>query len=76
MMNTRHYADDDYVPVEVAAEIGYFSTSYMNKMRITGEGPAFIKIGKSIRYRVGDVRAWLESKRVTSTAEYPRKGAA
>ena len=76
MTNVRHYADNEFVPVGIAAEIAFFSVSAMNKLRFTGEGPAFCKVGKSVRYKVGDVRAWLESKRVTSTASYPRKGAA
>jgi predicted DNA-binding transcriptional regulator AlpA len=76
MTKARHYADDDFVPSGIAAEIAHASASLMKKLRRAGEGPAYFKIGRSVRYRVGDVRTWLESKRVTTRADYHRKGAA
>jgi predicted DNA-binding transcriptional regulator AlpA len=38
--------------------------STLEKDRALGSGPPFIKIGRSIRYRPSDVRAWLNSFRV------------
>ena len=76
MTNVRYFADDEFVPVGIAAEIAYLSVSVMNKLRWNGGGPAYFKIGRSVRYRVGDVRVWLESKRVTSVADYKQEGAA
>jgi helix-turn-helix protein len=75
MTKARHHADDDFVTVGIAAEIAHASTRVLNRMRWAGEGPAYFKIGRSVRYRVGDVRVWLESKRVTSTADYQQNGA-
>ncbi len=37
----------------------------------TGTGPAYYKLGNSIRYRVSDVEAWLESRRVESGQPVP-----
>lgn len=40
------------------------------KARLTGDGPPYLKIGHLVRYRRGDVRAWLESqRRFQSTSE-------
>jgi hypothetical protein len=32
----------------------------LQKDRLIGEGPPFIKVGRLVRYRPSDVRAWLE----------------
>jgi hypothetical protein len=32
--------------------------------RNRGQGPAFVKAGDLLRYRVEDVKAWVESRRV------------
>jgi hypothetical protein len=76
MTKARHYADDDFVPVGIAAEIAHASASLMKKLRRAGEGPAYFKIGSRVWYQVGDVRAWLKSRRVSSMADYQQDGAA
>lgn len=43
--------------------------STARKQRVTGSGPKFLKIGRSVRYRKGDVLDWLESRTVSSTSE-------
>jgi predicted DNA-binding transcriptional regulator AlpA len=43
--------------------------STARKQRVTGSGPKFIKLGRSVRYRKGDVLDWLESRTVRSTSE-------
>jgi len=39
------------------------SRSYLRKGRCEGYGPPYIRIGKSIRYKVSDLDAWLELHR-------------
>ena len=39
------------------------------RMRSTGTGPRFIKLGGRVAYRRSDVEAWLAEQTVTSTAE-------
>ena len=48
---------------EVAALAGV-STSWLQKLRMLGNGPKFHKLGKAVRYSDTDVHAWLESLRV------------
>ena len=36
--------------------------------RCRGGGPPFIRVGRLIRYSPDDVRAWIESRRMTSTS--------
>lgn len=37
--------------------------------RTRGGGPAFIRVGRLVRYRDEDVSRWLESRRMHSTSE-------
>lgn len=41
----------------------------LERFRLTGEGPAFLKLGGSVRYRQTDLEAWLESRLTHSTSE-------
>lgn len=60
---------------EVADWLGV-SLQWLEIGRVKGWGPVFLKLGpKRIRYRRGDVIAWLASRRHASTAEY-EQGAA
>ncbi len=40
----------------------------LDRFRVTGEGPAFCKLGGAVRYRQQDLDAWLESRLVASTS--------
>lgn len=33
-----------------------------------GDGPALVRIGRLVRYRAGDVRAWIDAMRVTPSS--------
>lgn len=43
----------------------------LERLRLTGNGPRFAKLGKSVRYRRADLDAWLASKLIRSTSEEP-----
>tara|TARA_B100000965_G_scaffold381828_2_gene379640 strand:+ start:4709 stop:4924 length:216 start_codon:yes stop_codon:yes gene_type:complete len=45
------------------------SKSTFEKYRLTGEGPAYIKIGRIVVYDRDDLDAWLASHRRLSTSE-------
>jgi predicted DNA-binding transcriptional regulator AlpA len=47
----------------------------LQRWRMTGEGPAFSRIGKKmIRYLVDDVESFFSSQKRHSTCEYPIRG--
>ncbi len=52
---------------EAAASLG-LSASYLNKMRVTGCGPVFLKLSRAVRYRQADLDAWTSSRRHSSTS--------
>lgn len=54
-----------------ASEIIGMKVSTLRYWRITGEGPAFIKVGgRCVRYKLCDINEWIESRRYRSTAEF------
>ena len=46
------------------ANLSGFSTSYFEKGRVLGYGPAWIKLGGAVRYRLEDYEAWLIKGRI------------
>lgn len=46
------------------------AVSTLNKWRCHGGGPEFLKLGRSVRYLQSDLDAFLEARRVASTAGY------
>jgi hypothetical protein len=45
--------------------------STLTKMRVAGTGPAFVRYGnKSVRYRIADLEAWLETRVCKTTADH------
>jgi transposase-like protein len=55
--------------VEEAANILGISTTLLNKWRVTGKGPAFIKLGRRVVYTQPDLLAFIEARRCLNTAE-------
>ncbi len=51
---------------EAANYIG-MSESWLRQSRMKGTGPIFIKIGRSVRYRLIDLDIWLEGRVRTNT---------
>ena len=44
----------------------------LERFRITGDGPAYLKLGGAVRYRRCDLDAWLATRLTRSTSEAPR----
>jgi excisionase family DNA binding protein len=41
----------------------------LERLRTSGGGPKFVRMGRSVRYRLSDVEAWIASRVVGSTSE-------
>jgi excisionase family DNA binding protein len=55
--------------VKQAAEYIGIAKSTLDKMRVAGGGPRFIKIGKRVLYDKADLDAWIEAQKRRSTAD-------
>ena len=54
---------------DAAKHLG-LSASTLNKWRVDGRGPRFVKLGRSVCYRPVDLDAWLAEQVRSSTSEY------
>jgi hypothetical protein len=61
--------EDELIDTAALAKIRGESVSKLTKERLEGGGPVYVKLGRTVRYRLGDVRTWLQSQRVRSTSE-------
>jgi predicted DNA-binding transcriptional regulator AlpA len=52
-----------------AAEILCLSERTLERFRVSGTGPKFVCLGRSIRYRPTDIEAYIASRVVSSTSE-------
>lgn len=55
-----------------AAELLQLSVRTLERYRLSGLGPHFVKAGHSVRYREADLEAWVASRVVGSTSEGDR----
>jgi predicted DNA-binding transcriptional regulator AlpA len=67
---------DELMSQRAVAEWLGVSGQWLSVGRHRGFGPPFVRLTpRMVRYRRGDVRAWLESRRYSSTAEYKKRPA-
>jgi predicted DNA-binding transcriptional regulator AlpA len=55
-----------------AADLLCLSERTLERWRVSGDGPSFIKLGRRVAYRECDLIEWVESRRRTSTSEAAR----
>ena len=58
-----------YLRTKSAADYCGSAESTFEKLRVTGDGPPFIKIGRTVVYDLDDLDHWLSSKKRTSTSD-------
>lgn len=54
--------------VQQASEYLGLAVSTLNKWRCHGGGPAFIKMGRAVRYRIEDLESYVLNSRLLSTS--------
>lgn len=68
--------DHDLLTTSEAARFLRLSAQTMERLRVTGDGPAFIKLGPGrgarVVYRRSDLDAWLHAQRRDSTSDTGR----
>lgn len=57
---------------QAAKRLG-LSVSTLAKMRLSGDGPAYSKLGRRVVYSPQDLEAWITANRFQSTSEYAAK---
>lgn len=69
MSEHKMQANSDLLATAAAAPYIKHAESTMNRWRVEGSGPPFIKLGRKVFYRKADLDAWLERHVVSSTSE-------
>jgi hypothetical protein len=59
----------DTLDVEAAAKYSNLSKSSLNKLRVYGGGPLYIKVGARVVYDRLDLDTWLTGKKVANTSQ-------
>jgi hypothetical protein len=52
-----------------AARLLNVSKNFLDRMRMDGRGPPFLKFGRMIRYEIAALRAWAKAQERLSTAQ-------
>lgn len=62
---------DQLLTNDQTAELLSLSPRTLEKMRVSGDGPPFIKLGRlrAVRYRESDLQAWIEGRVRRSTSD-------
>ena len=49
-----------------ASDFLSLSTRTLQAWRVRGAGPPFVRAGRAVRYRLGDIRDWIELNRTNA----------
>lgn len=52
-----------------AARLCGLSPRTLEKLRLAGGGPPFVKLGRAVRYDANDLRDWIDNNRRRSTSD-------
>lgn len=62
-------ATERLLTVSEAAEFLRLSSSWLAKARMRGDGPPYVKLGRSVRYPQSFLRQWMKSQMHYSTGK-------
>jgi hypothetical protein len=64
-----HGRDEAYLNPKEAAATLHVSKSYLDKLRVYGGGPTFLRFGRKILYRKADLDLWAAERCFSSTRD-------
>ncbi|MCE6950128.1 helix-turn-helix domain-containing protein [Cereibacter sphaeroides] len=62
-----------YLTTDEAARITRLSRAALEAFRSKRQGPPYFKVGTNVRYRLDELRAWMESERIETNQMTKRK---
>ena len=66
---TKTVDPEKLYPPKIAAELMDMSVSWLAKARLRGDGPSYVKFGRSVKYQGLDLIEYRKSKKRHSTSE-------
>jgi excisionase family DNA binding protein len=64
--------DKNILTTQEAADYVRLGKPTLERFRVTGDGPTYLKLGGAVRYRRCDLDAWLAARLTRSTSELLR----
>ncbi len=61
--------ENDVLDTDGAARRLGLSVSTLEKLRVTGGGPAYLKLGRRVVYEASDLDDWKAARRTLSTSQ-------
>lgn len=61
--------NETYLTTDEVAKRLRLSARYLEGLRVSGGGPAFLSFGRAVRYRLEDLEVWAASKVRRSTSQ-------
>jgi len=69
--DSQETTNSPYLVVEQAADHLRVSKNYLDKLRVSGKGPRFVRLGRrKVLYRKSDLDKWVEERIYASTTQY------
>lgn len=69
--DSQETTNSPYLVVEQAADYLRVSKNYLDKLRVSGKGPRFVRLGRrKVLYRKSDLDKWVEERIYASTTQY------
>jgi hypothetical protein len=62
-------SESEYGSVKIAARLLDLSESHLNKARVYGGGPPFVKFGATVRYHIPTLLEWAAAQTRRSTSD-------
>lgn len=62
--------NEPYLLQAEAAQVLRLSERTLERMRVDGNGPRFVKAGRRVLYRRTEIEAWAEARTFASTSEF------
>lgn len=69
LAHAESHACAEFLDEKQVASLICQSVRTIQKWRVTGHGPAYYKLGRSVRYRRSEVLAWAEARRRAHTSQ-------
>lgn len=57
-----------------AARLLRLSERTLERLRLQGGGPVYVKAGRAVRYRESDLEKWIDARVVSSTSQEATNG--
>jgi predicted DNA-binding transcriptional regulator AlpA len=65
---------DTMLNTEEASKRLRLAPSTLAKLRLSGNGPTYTKLGRRVVYRQLDLESWVETRKFQSTSQYEATG--